>query len=68
LPILAVYSIALYIGACWIVVELGRLILVNAIKVLRGIAWRVIEFNKGAVAALVLIVTVLLGIATQLTK
>lgn len=67
LPFLGIYSIAMYIGLWWIIVELGRLILINAIKALRAIAWRIIEFNKGAVAALVLIVTVLLGIATQLT-
>jgi hypothetical protein len=67
-PFLAVYSIALYVGACWIVVELGRLILIKGLTILRGTAWRIVEFNKGAVAAIVLIVTVFLGIAAQIMK
>lgn len=67
-PFTAVYSIALYVGACWIVVELGRLILMKGLTILRGTVWRIVEFNSGAVAAIVLIVTVLLGIATQIVK
>jgi hypothetical protein len=66
--ILSVTVVPLYIGACWIVIELGRLALIGGIKVLRAIALRIVEFNKGAVAAPVLIATVILGIATQIMK
>jgi hypothetical protein len=38
------------------------------LKVMRSIAWRVVEYNKGAYAALVLIITIALGIAEIFLK
>jgi len=61
----------------WIVMQVGGLVawcilifflLEAALKFLRGFAWRVVEYSKGAFAALILVVTVLLGFASLYLK
>ena len=56
----------------WIITQVGGLAMWCAaavgvaeitLKFLRGLAWRIIEFNKGAYAALTLILTVVIGLA-----
>ena len=50
--------------ACFLTIVASSILLIleMLLKFARGIAWRIVEYNKGAFAAIVLIVTVALGL------
>lgn len=59
LPILFIGIIGFIILICSTTILIAEVLL----RILRGIAWRIAEYNKGAFAAIVLLVTIALGIA-----
>lgn len=64
-PILGAVSlwwIAIVTGHVIVAVRFGTLFAAFLIRIVTGIAWRIVEFDKGAWAALTLIATVLSGI------
>lgn len=56
------------VSLCVVIFSLIMLAIEIPLKVVRGVAWRVAEFNRGAFAALVLIITIALGITELYLK
>ena len=52
-----------FVSSITLLVSLGMFIVELVLKLLRGIAWRIAEYNKGALAAIMLLITVSLGLA-----
>lgn len=61
LPVLY-YSAILHIAILIILCTLLIALLEGTLKIIRGVAWRVVEYDKGAYAALALLATIGLGI------
>lgn len=65
-PLTSVLSPVAKVGSISFFIFLVSLFIITAeftVKILRGIVWRIAEHNKGAFAAIVLIITIALGVA-----
>jgi hypothetical protein len=62
-PIVTFVNVINYLGYILILTVAASTVLEVVLRIIRGVAWRVVEYNKGAFAALVLVVTVALGVA-----
>ncbi len=65
-----VAEIELFAMLSLIILCLSAILLISEVilKIIRGIAWRIVEYNKGAFPAIILLVTIILGILEMYLK
>jgi hypothetical protein len=55
-------TVIYYLGLILILTVIISIVLEIILKIFRGVAWRIIEYNRGSFAAIVLLITVSLGV------
>jgi hypothetical protein len=67
IPLVQIEMLAV-LSLCIVCVAIFLLVTEGAIRILRGIAWRIVEYNKGAYAAIILFITIILAIIELFMK
>jgi len=68
IPALIDFGVLAILSCVVLLSSLILLVLEMLLKIVRGLVWRVVEYNKGAFAAIVLILTILLGVIESYVK